>query len=219
MTDNGQQGNLCQSAMMLPFSTVLLMLLLVSNTPARADMYKDCGPGVDPDLQIRACSQVIKRGKKKTLNIGGAHFIRGTAHLLKGQHGRAIADYNKSIAVEPQHFKAHMNRGVSYLLTGEYGRASADFTQSIKLKPNSYIGYANRAWNYFKWGKPELGLPDANRALKLKPDSGDGFEARGHIYEALGQKQKAIADLREAVKLDPSLKKAVAALRRLVAEP
>jgi tetratricopeptide (TPR) repeat protein len=88
----------------------------------------------------------------------------------KGEHDRAIADYSKSIGLDPKFVRAYNNRGIAYDSKGEHDHAIADFSKAIELDPNSATGYNNRAWAYFKAGKAADGLHDAQRALELLPD-------------------------------------------------
>ena len=41
------------------------------------------------------------------------YFIRGNAYADMGEHGKALADYDRAIDLRPGDADAHLNRGVS----------------------------------------------------------------------------------------------------------
>ena len=58
--------------------------------------------GVSLDLQISGCTSVIELGKEPKNNLVIAFNNRGTAFSEKGQHDRAIQDFDQAPML-PQH--------------------------------------------------------------------------------------------------------------------
>ena len=54
--------------------------------PLRADDALDCAQQTDPDLAVRACTEIIING----------YIGRGIAYAANGDHERAIADFEKA---------------------------------------------------------------------------------------------------------------------------
>ena len=54
--------------------------------------------------------------------------------LPTGDYGRAIADYNKAIRLDPNK-RALRHRGIAYDKKNDYGRAIADYKEAIRLEP------------------------------------------------------------------------------------
>jgi tetratricopeptide (TPR) repeat protein len=197
---------------------VFVLALALSATGAWADRYSDCRQSEDLDLRIRACTQIIEGGKRESRDRefrAEAYSNLGVAYARKGEHGRAIANFDKAIKLNPDDAEAYLGRGFAYVEKGEYDRAVADNTQAIEMKPANFLALNNRAWSYLKLGKPELGLPDAERAVELAPDTPAFLHTRGQIYAALGRREEAIADLKKALRIDPGLKATREALERL----
>jgi lipoprotein NlpI len=71
-----------------------------------------------------------------------AYTNRGVLYELEGDHGRAILDFDRAVAIDPKLAKAYANRGASYLRKEEVDRALADFDQAIELEPQSPDAYA-----------------------------------------------------------------------------
>jgi tetratricopeptide (TPR) repeat protein len=64
------------------------------------------------------------------------HYRQGNKHLLEQQDQLAIAEYTRSIGLNPAYEDAYYNRGIAYLNTGcNAALAITDFTQVIKMNP------------------------------------------------------------------------------------
>ena len=59
--------------------------------------------------------------------------------------GDAIADYDKTISLVPQHFVAHYNRGLLLALVGSNNKAIDDFSFVINKEPDNVMAIYNRA--------------------------------------------------------------------------
>ncbi|MBT9438251.1 MAG: tetratricopeptide repeat protein, partial [Desulfobacterales bacterium] len=73
-----------------------------------------------------------------------AYYNRGVAYAFLNQYERAIEDYNKAIALDPNNAEAYNNRGVAYAFLNQYERAIADYNKAIALDPNFAMAYDNR---------------------------------------------------------------------------
>jgi hypothetical protein len=68
------------------FSLCSIVLTAGGMNPLRADDRLNCAQPTDPDLAIRACTDLIIEG----------YTNRGIAFGVKGDHERAIADFEKA---------------------------------------------------------------------------------------------------------------------------
>jgi tetratricopeptide (TPR) repeat protein len=60
---------------------------------------------------------------------------RGNGYYAKGEHDRAIADFDKAIGIDPAQATAFYNRGNAYYAKGDRDRAIADYDRAILLNP------------------------------------------------------------------------------------
>ena len=61
--------------------------------------------------------------------------LRGNAYYKKGEIDKAIADYTRSIEVNPGFATAYYNRGSAYYFEGKIEMASDDYKKALELKP------------------------------------------------------------------------------------
>ena len=62
----------------------------------------------------------------------------------KGDYDRAIADYNKSIRLDPIYALAYRNRASLYIKKGDFNRAMADLNETIRLDPKHTLALCTR---------------------------------------------------------------------------
>jgi hypothetical protein len=176
----------------LPFARLWMklmrLLLAVTATvsaaaPAVASDEYDCFQGREPELRIKACSELIQRGPDDAI----AYHNRAVAYGLAGDIDNAIADYTKVIQCRAGAMRAPMkNRGTgAYASKGELcpcrrGRDQAHELMAIKLRPCRSMATpkAPKAAENLgeRSGKPRCPQPkvDSNATMKQRPSSKAG---------------------------------------------
>ncbi|HNR19912.1 MAG TPA: tetratricopeptide repeat protein [Bacteroidia bacterium] len=129
------------------------------------------------------------------------YLARGNAWHDKGEHYKAIADYNKAIELKPDDAVAYYNRGIAWSKKGEYDKAIADYTKAIELKPDYAFAYNNRGIAWSNRGEFDKAIADYNKYIELKPDDADGYFNRGNARYDKGEYDNAIADYNRAIEL------------------
>src|SRR6185437_14294347 len=80
---------------------------------AAADQRDICR-SASGDEAISACGAVIASRKSKNTDRAAAYNNRGVEYQNKGELGRAIADYDRAVALDPNLALAFKNRGTAY---------------------------------------------------------------------------------------------------------
>ena len=62
-------------------------------------------------------------------------FERGNAYLDTGEYKKAVADFDRAIAIDPSHATAWLNRGEAYRRLGDSKRAEEDTAKARQLEP------------------------------------------------------------------------------------
>ncbi len=152
------------------------------------------------DAALADFSDAIERDPK----LSKAYTNRGNIFLYNKKRPQdALPDFNKSIELESNNWRAHLGRARALKDTGKLQKAIPDFDRAIALMS--------------KEGEPlvkELAAAQKNgdqkRANALRPQVigrlkliADTHYYRGNTYEHLQERSKAVADMQRALELDP----------------
>src|SRR6266404_9270819 len=137
-------------------------------------------------------------------------MARGVAYGMKGDHDRAIAEYNEAIRLEPNDAFLFAARGGAYGLKEQYDRALADYGEAMRLSPKethlspeidaSFL--CGRGEVYLGKGDEDCAIADFDQAIRLDPKAAPAFFGRGRAHNNKGHHDRAIADLDEAIRLN-----------------
>src|SRR5262249_39797175 len=98
--------------------------------------------------RIEACKTLADDHADKPEWLALLYNNMGTAHVVTGDYGDAIADYTESIGHDGRSAKAFNNRGIAYEKNGDAARALADFSQALTISPDYVPALANRSKLY-----------------------------------------------------------------------
>nr|VFK40364.1 MAG: Tetratricopeptide repeat-containing protein [Candidatus Kentron sp. TC]VFK60236.1 MAG: Tetratricopeptide repeat-containing protein [Candidatus Kentron sp. TC] len=113
-------------------------------------------------------------------------FLRGVddpaANLLDAaeryfedeNYGKALEEYDRILALSPDHLFALRGRARALLMLGRYRRALRVFDEAIAREPDFANTWANRGIVHDRMGRHEKALSDYERALRLDPSIADG---------------------------------------------
>jgi len=135
----------------------------------------------DVDKTIAEYTEALNRSPNDALaksKLSVVYYIRGVTFSAKGEHARAIADYNDAIKYGPNNLHAFNKRGQAYLDNNDFDKAIADFEELIRLDPNYNMAgskladaYCKRGMAYYNKGDYVRASDDFEKALKFKPDN------------------------------------------------
>jgi tetratricopeptide (TPR) repeat protein len=100
----------------------------------------------------------------------GAYRIyhnRGIEYLRFGDVERALADFNKTVAINPAYEFVYNDRGAAYMQRHRYDLALADFNRIILAKPDFPRPYVGRGSTLLILGRRDEGLNDLEHACSM----------------------------------------------------
>ena len=151
-------------------------------------------------------------------NDANSYRRRGSAYAARGDNDRAVADFNRSLEIEPKGTYTEVTydmRGRVYLAKGEHDRAISDFTKAIEINPKETTYYFRRSNVYVLKGELDRGLIDITKGIELAPRVAGAYTFRGQIYIQRGDTERAVADFTRAIEIDPKFASAHLGLGRV----
>jgi tetratricopeptide (TPR) repeat protein len=154
------------------------------------------------ETAVAACTRAIESGKFKGRNLASLRVIRGAELSNRGEHDRAIADYDQAIGLDPNYAPAYAGRGMAYRAKGDIDRAIADYDQAIRLDPKLAFVYHLRGNAYRAKDEIDRAIADYDQAIRLSPKVAAVYYDRGFAYGLKGDNSRAIADYDQTIRLD-----------------
>lgn len=90
---------------------------------------------VPDDVQISACTQVIKSGGSDAAVLNTAHFYRGLTYAQTGRCRLAIPDFTAAIKYDPKDSDSYWSRHVCRQELGDSAGAAADKQAAKRIDP------------------------------------------------------------------------------------
>jgi tetratricopeptide (TPR) repeat protein len=185
-------------------------IALVTVVAARAQdntwtMCEAVAPGPNVEASIRACTAVIDAKPDSVVRLALAHLNRGNGYQFKNDNDQAIADYDRSIRLNPGDARAFYSRGNAYSNKAQHERAVADFDRAIALNPEYASALNSRCYEQAILGRTTQALADCNASLRLRPGDAPTLDSRAFTYLKMRQWDKAIADYDAVLRISPRL--------------
>jgi tetratricopeptide (TPR) repeat protein len=190
---------------------ILILVLLAASQSVWAldkplgslDITK-CHKPTNSDMAINYCTQAIELRQLSGRDLAFAFYRRGNAYSQKGDHDRAISDYDQAIRLNPSHANSFSNRGVAYAHKGDYDRAILNYGEAIRLNPNHADAFSNRGVAYARKGDYDEAIQNYDQAIRLNPKHASALYDRGNAYRRKGDYDRAIENYDEAIRLNPN---------------
>lgn len=162
-----------------------------------------------------------------------AYRNRGAAWSKAGDNKKALADYDRAIALheskypslprflslgagsahEPEKGELYLNRGIILAKSGKPEAAVSDFNKALALGGDPATVHANLGYARFRMNEFNNSLREYDRAIKADPNRAEIYYQRGLVLEEVNVRA-AIGDFSQAIRLDNRFAPALAARGR-----
>lgn len=143
------------------------------------------------------------------------HYALGRLHLRAGEVKQAAAEFDRSLALQPQALWANFYKGRCTLQTGAYEDAVIAFSVCAILSPTSAWPVCLRGQAYLEEGRLDRAGSDFDTALRLDPWLVPAIWGRGFVHYRQEQHPEAMANLRRVLELEPRHEQAPKLLAQL----
>jgi len=110
---------------------------------------------------------------------------RGMANFACSSYDKAIEDFDFSLEIDPQSYKAAYYRGVVNLVQKNHLKAIDDFNLSLSIKQFQPFSLFRRGQAYFHIGDFTSALSDCENAIALEPENDSFIKFRDILHEKL----------------------------------
>ncbi len=131
--------------------------LMIEATQAQADN--------NPVKAMQLWEQLVQ----KFPNDKRTHYFLGAAYYGRDQDDKAIAEFNKTIAIDKDFAPVYNLLGYTYYQKGDYAKAEEAFKNYIRLLPNEANPYDSLADLYTKMGRSDEAITNYQKAVELNP--------------------------------------------------
>jgi tetratricopeptide (TPR) repeat protein len=159
----------------------------------------------------QTASQQSSKAPITSANItsGAANFLNQGNQLRDlGQHEKALAAYDKAIAIKPDYLEASWSRCYAFNQLQRYEEALAACDEALKIKPDYYNAWWSKGYALDELQRYQEALAAYDRALKIKPDFPETWNNRGTALNCLRRYKEALASYEKALELKPDYSEA-----------
>ncbi len=131
-------------------------------------------------------------------------FLTAGTKSQQGDYLGAIADYDRTLAMNPQFGEVYFRRGIARSLLKDWQGAETDYTQAIAIEPrypeaHLHRGSVRNSLNDWRGAKS-----DFDAAIALNPNSLSAYIGRGVALCELNDCQSGLQDYNRAIAIDRS---------------
>lgn len=153
----------------------------------------------DAALDHKAMSRLVEIGEDRP----EFHLLMGKALLNTTEFEKALAEFQKAAAGNPDLPFLHFNMGMAYYRLGKTERAEAEFRKDIAIEPDMAYNYEQLGIVYLQEGREADAEKNFRAALQLEPRLPTSLLELGKLCQHRGDNQQALKLLDSAVKLAP----------------
>jgi tetratricopeptide (TPR) repeat protein len=140
------------------------------------------------------------------------HDAVAALYLDAGRFDDAVAEYQRSLALNDDSAATHYNLGFALSARGRREEAIVELQAALRLDPDYALAHNNLGALLQVGGRPEEALAHFQRAVALRPDNLDARTNLAQLLSNRGQAAAAAGHFREALALKPDHPQALAGL-------
>jgi len=149
---------------------------------------------------ITLWTDAIKKDNQNFL----AFTKRGEHYYNNKDAKKALDNFDKAIAIQPNYALPYTYKGFIFLSTKNYDKALPSYTKAIELSPNNADFYNQRGRCYYETNEWAKAIEDYKQAITLNPNAYKAYNNRAIIYHRNQEYEKALADYDAALKINPN---------------
>ncbi|MBI3302542.1 MAG: adenylate/guanylate cyclase domain-containing protein [Deltaproteobacteria bacterium] len=138
-------------------------------------------------------------------SLANAHVLLGWAYLFKKQHDQARAEFERSIALDPNEVFGYAYLALILNFAGRPAEAIGLIEKALRLDPrNRFFSLNVLGGAYRLMGRYEEAIVTLRRAINANPNYLPPHTLLAAIYSELGREEEARAEAAEVLRINPN---------------
>jgi len=184
----------------------------IAITPDLAEAFLQLGLALYDLRQFDTALPILQQAATDLPHVAEIPLAIGNIHLARNEPADAIAAYDKTLRLQPDHLQALLHAGSCHVLLGQRDKARTYQEQAVDRHPTSAAAHAALALTLSQSGDIEGSLRACDAALAIAPTQHDALILRASNLLALGRLEEAEASYRLALAHFPHSNAAIAGL-------
>jgi len=172
--------------------------------------YKTCISSDSAEAQLAACSRLIASGWLTERNQAKVYNNRGVAYWRLDRFDLALADYERSLAINPDDADTHLNKGNAHVFRNEHMAALASYGQAAVIDRNHPSVHRNMGNALWEIGEFPAALNAYALAIAATPKESTPYYLRSGLLMEMKRWREAVADFDAILRLEPRDPRALA---------
>jgi adenylate cyclase len=160
------------------------------------------GSTKSPGKSIKKAEELVQKALVLDDSLPPSLAALGQLYMLKGQHAKAIAQYERAVSLNPNAAGAHAHYGGALIYASRPQEAIASFKKAIRLNPISPAWFlAGLAESYRMVGRYEDSISTYKKALDRSPDNLQAHIGLTATYSIAGRLDEARVQTAEVLRV------------------
>jgi adenylate cyclase len=162
------------------------------------------GSSKSPSKSIEKATELVQKALALDDSLPYAYYTLGYIYLMKRQHDKAIAHYERAIDLNPNVAHSHAQLGVALNYVGRPEDAIVSFKKAIRLNPIPPSFYfANLGRSYRMVGRYEDSIATYKKVLERTPNQLFANAGLTATYSVAGRLDEARTQAKEVLRVQP----------------
>lgn len=177
--------------------------------------YSSIWSRYDTSTQIEKDKIKFDGNVRKNQKDPNAHVDLGWTYYQEGNWGKALAEYETAVNLDPANVSAHYNLGLVYSELMRYEDAEKAFQKTIQLNNRHGLAYFNLGHVCFLQQKYDEAIQNIKIALELSPGAANFHYELGLALEKKGVPDQAKLEYQKALRYIPDYIEAQEGIARI----
>ncbi len=180
--------------------------IMVATDPKKFEYRQALILFLDADKKRDEAIKVASEAIRDFANNPWLFNERGLLHMQTEEtFDKALADFDKSIALDPNYPAPYCNKGTVHNAQKKYTSALEDFDTAISLNAKGGDYYSGRAIANAACGTVNLAIADSEQAISLSTNAAN-LDTQGYVFLAANKPEQALAAFEKALTMQTQFK-------------